>query len=118
MTPDIKTKLRKKNHLMRAGRSDEAGVLAVRIGNDITRQNKYVSSTQAAEQTLKIFGPPLDNLRVGSVMLGLSTASPLNHSTRTMHSIPPMHTTQRPLQRSQSLIQIRVQLYVAVAGLS
>jgi len=40
MTPDIKTKLRKKNHLMRAGRLDEAGVLAARIGNDITRQNK------------------------------------------------------------------------------
>jgi len=39
MTPDIKTKLRKKNHLMHAGRLDEAGVLAARIGNDITRQN-------------------------------------------------------------------------------
>ena len=29
MTPDIKTKLRKKNQLMRAGRLDEAGALAV-----------------------------------------------------------------------------------------
>jgi len=59
MTPDIKTKLRKKNHLMRAGRLDEAGVLAARIGNEMTSLGKikYVSNTQAAEQTLKIFGP-------------------------------------------------------------
>jgi len=40
MTPDNKTKLNKKNHLMRAGRLDEAGVLAARIGKEITRQNK------------------------------------------------------------------------------
>ena len=40
MTPDIKTKLRKKNKLMRAGRLEEAGALAARIGNDITRHNK------------------------------------------------------------------------------
>jgi len=72
---------------------------------------KYVSNTQAAEQTLKIFRPPLDNLRVGSVILGLSTASPLNHSTRIMHSFPPMHTTQRPLQRSRSLIQSTNYIY-------
>jgi len=40
MTADIKTKLRKKYHLMRAGRLDEARVMAARIRNDITRQNK------------------------------------------------------------------------------
>ena len=38
MTPDIKTKLRKKNQLIRAGRLDEAGALVKRIGHDITRR--------------------------------------------------------------------------------
>jgi len=100
--------------LMRAGRLDEAGVLAVRIGNDITRQNKVVSSTQAAKQTLKVSGPPLDNLRVGSVMMNLWTASPLNHSILTMYSLPLLHTTLRPLQSSQSLILSTNYIYMYV----
>jgi len=99
---------------MRAGRLDEAGVLAVRIGNDITRQNKVVSSTQAAKQTLKVSGPPLDNLRVGSVMMNLWTASPLNHSILTMYSLPLLHTTLRPLQSSQSLILSTNYIYMYV----
>jgi hypothetical protein len=40
VTPGIKAKLRKKNKLMRAGRVEEAGALAVRIGKDIMRRNK------------------------------------------------------------------------------
>jgi Reverse transcriptase (RNA-dependent DNA polymerase) len=39
MTPDIKAKLRQKNKLMRAGRVEEANVLAARIGTDIVRCN-------------------------------------------------------------------------------
>jgi len=40
VTTDIKTKLRRKNRLMRAGRVDEAGALARQIGLAITRHNK------------------------------------------------------------------------------
>jgi len=40
VTADIKTKLRRKNRLMRAGRVDEAGALARQIGRAITRHNK------------------------------------------------------------------------------
>jgi len=39
MTPDIKSKLRQKNRLMRAGRVEEADVLVKRIGADIIRCN-------------------------------------------------------------------------------
>jgi len=39
MTPDIKAKLRRKNKMMRAGRVEEASVLADRIGVDIMRCN-------------------------------------------------------------------------------
>lgn len=38
VTPDLKLKLRRKNRLMRAGRTDEAGALAQQIGKDITRR--------------------------------------------------------------------------------
>jgi len=60
MTADIKTKLRKKNHLMRAGRWDEARVLAVQVGNDITRQNKIcLKHTSSRTQT---FIRPVPNI--------------------------------------------------------
>ena len=38
VTPNLKLKLRRKNRLMRAGRTDEAGALARQIGKDITRR--------------------------------------------------------------------------------
>jgi len=67
MTADIKTKLmRKKNHLMRAGRLDEAGVLAARIGNGITRQNKLCLKHTSSRTNAKDIGPPLDNLRAAT----------------------------------------------------
>jgi hypothetical protein len=37
---EIKFKLRRKNRLMRAGRVEKAGVLAERIGKDMTRHSK------------------------------------------------------------------------------
>ena len=40
ITPEIKYKLRRKNRLMRAGRVEEAGALAVRIGKDMTQHGK------------------------------------------------------------------------------
>ena len=40
MTAGIKTKLRRKNRLMRAGRLDEAGALAQQIARHITRRSK------------------------------------------------------------------------------
>jgi hypothetical protein len=40
ITAEIKAKLRRKNALMRAGRLEEAGALAKRIGKDITRRSK------------------------------------------------------------------------------
>jgi len=40
ITPAIKVMLRRKNKLMRAGRVEEAGALAKRIGSDITSQCK------------------------------------------------------------------------------
>ena len=40
ITPEIKAKLRKKNRLMRAGRVEEAGALAVRLGKDISKHEK------------------------------------------------------------------------------
>ena len=40
ITPEIKSKLRRKNRLMRAGRVEEAGALAVRIGKDMARHSK------------------------------------------------------------------------------
>jgi capsule polysaccharide modification protein KpsS len=40
ITPEIKAKLRRKNRLMRAGRAEEAGALAERIGKDLERQSK------------------------------------------------------------------------------
>ena len=40
ITPEIKAKLRRKNSLMRAGRVEEAGALAKRIGLDMTRHSK------------------------------------------------------------------------------
>jgi len=39
VTPDVKTMMRRKNRLMRAGRVDEAGALASRIGAAIIRRN-------------------------------------------------------------------------------
>jgi hypothetical protein len=40
ITPEIKAKLRCKNRLIRAGRVEEAGALAERIGKDLERQSK------------------------------------------------------------------------------
>jgi hypothetical protein len=40
VTPEIKAKLRRKNRLMRAGRIEEAGALAERIGRDLERRSK------------------------------------------------------------------------------
>ena len=40
VTPEIKVMLRRKNRLMRAGRVEEAGALARRIGKEQTRHNK------------------------------------------------------------------------------
>ena len=40
MTAGIKAKLRRKNRLMRAGRTEEAEALAVRIGKDIASRSK------------------------------------------------------------------------------
>ena len=40
ITPEIKYKLRRKNRLMRAGRVEEAGALAMRIGKDMTQHGK------------------------------------------------------------------------------
>ena len=41
ITPVIKAKLRRKNKLMRAGRTGEAGALARLIGKEIMRNNRY-----------------------------------------------------------------------------
>jgi len=40
LTPEIKSKLRRKNKLMRGNRVAEASAVAVQIGKDITRRNK------------------------------------------------------------------------------
>ena len=40
ITPEIKAKLRRKNRLMRAGRVEEAGALAERIGRDMKKYGK------------------------------------------------------------------------------
>ena len=40
VTPYIKAQLRKKNRLMRAGRVEEAGAIAERIGKDIVKRNR------------------------------------------------------------------------------
>ena len=40
ITPEIKAKLRRKNILMHAGRVEEDGALAERIGKDMTRRGK------------------------------------------------------------------------------
>ena len=40
ITPEIKAKLRRKNLLMRSGRLEEAGALAVRIGRDMKKYGK------------------------------------------------------------------------------
>jgi len=40
ITPEIKTKLRRKNRLMHAGRVEEAGALAARIGKDIAEDSQ------------------------------------------------------------------------------
>jgi hypothetical protein len=40
ITPEIKAKLQRKNRLMRAGRVEEAGALAERIGKDLERHSK------------------------------------------------------------------------------
>jgi len=39
VTPAVKALLRRKNRLMRAGRTEEAGSIAVRIRNTITRSS-------------------------------------------------------------------------------
>jgi len=62
ITPHNKTKLRKKNHLMRAGWLDEAGPYTYELEMTSLGKIKSVWSTQAAKQKLNIFGPPLDNL--------------------------------------------------------
>ena len=40
ITPHIKAKLRKKNRLMRAGQTEKASALALRIGKDIVNRNQ------------------------------------------------------------------------------
>ena len=42
ITPAIKSMLRRKNRLMRAGRTDEAGALAKRVRAAVTRQNSLL----------------------------------------------------------------------------
>jgi len=50
INPDIKTKLRGKNKLMRAGRVEEAGAMALRIGKDLTRHARTSLSNVGAEK--------------------------------------------------------------------
>jgi len=52
ITPDIKTKLRRENKLMRVGRVEEAGALAVRIGKDLTGQARISQSNIGAEANI------------------------------------------------------------------
>ena len=53
ITADIKSKLRRKNRLMRSGRVEEASALAERIGKDIVRRSKsrlsHISSTNSRD---------------------------------------------------------------------
>jgi len=49
ITPDIKTKLRRKNKLMRAGRVEEAGALELCIGKNLTRHARTSLSNIGAE---------------------------------------------------------------------
>ena len=53
ITPAIKVMLRRKNKLMRAGRVEEAGALAKRIGSDITSQCKGRLSKYGAKMDAK-----------------------------------------------------------------
>jgi len=67
MTADIKTKLRKKNHMMRAGRLDVAGVLmAARIGNNTTRQNKICLKHTSSRTNAKDMWTAVRQLNYGS----------------------------------------------------
>jgi len=54
ITPNIKSLLRKKNKLMRAGRVEKAGAIARRVGKEITKHNwtrlqKYNGRTDAKD---------------------------------------------------------------------
>jgi len=53
ITPAIKVMLRRKNKLMRAGRVEEAGALAKRIGSDITSQCKGHLSKNGGKMDVK-----------------------------------------------------------------
>lgn len=53
VTPEIKSMLRRKNRLMRAGRVEEAGALADRIGKEQTRHSKTQLSGAGAKTDAK-----------------------------------------------------------------
>jgi len=58
VTPLIKAKLRRKNRLIRTGRTEKASALALRIGRDIANRNKLRLSP-LVETWSKVWGTKL-----------------------------------------------------------
>ena len=103
MTPDIKTKLRKKNQLMRAGRLEEAGALAARIGNDITRHNKIRLMKTSSKSDAKDVWTAVRQLTGRTLDVGVVDG--VNRITQfTSLSFLPIQTIHLPSKSSQSLI--------------
>jgi hypothetical protein len=81
ITPEIKSNLRHKNRLMRAGRVEEAGALSKRIGQDIKRHGKtrlsHVNGETASKDLWATVRRVTDRKQVAAAVDGV-TAESLN----------------------------------------
>jgi hypothetical protein len=105
ITPDIKSKLRRKNRLMRAGRVEEAGVLAERIHKDITRRgrnrlNKIDGRADAKQMWAAV--RQLTGRRQQTASVAGVTAESLNNHYAAISTDPSY--TQPTLKHSTSLL--------------
>ena len=102
MTAGIKAKLRRKNRLMRAGRTEEAEALAVRIGKDIASRSKtrlsHIDSKINAKDMWAEYRQLTGRKQKANVVDGI-TAELLNHHYAAIST----DTSYQPPSRKQTV---------------
>ena len=116
ITPGIKARLRRKNRLMRAGRVEEAGALATRIGKDIACRNRTRLTNAKGRMAAKDVWSAIRQLTgrtsdVGSID-GVSAESLNAHyasiSTDSSYSVPLVKSTVAPIEQQQYISEWQV----------
>jgi len=107
VTPAVKAMLRRKNRLMHASRTDEAGALAARIRTVITRSSTRWIRDVNTRKNAKALGPKCEKCCVVQAMTAVrkSTVLPLKCSINTTLISRPTAIIEHPGLNTPSLVK-------------